>query len=109
MEESKGAPPYETTGAGEAGVAIGRLGRPGGECRSGLCRASPRGRMSTQLFARCAPHLRPDVPLCHAKDPRVPKTFREAPDDEHGVQFMDAAKREVFGLLEAEAFEMVDE
>ena len=54
-------------------------------------------------------HLRPDMPLCHAKDLRVPKTFREAWDGEHGVQFMDAAKREVFGLLEAGAFEIVDE
>ena len=35
---------------GRAGAAIGRLGRRGGECRSGLCRASPRGRMSTQVF-----------------------------------------------------------
>ena len=54
-------------------------------------------------------HLRPDMPLCHAKDLRVPKTFREARDSEHGAQFMDAAKREVFGLLEAGAFEIVDE
>ena len=54
-------------------------------------------------------HLRPDMPFCHAKDLRVPKTFREARDGEHGVQFMDAAKREVFGLLEAGAFEIVDE
>ena len=37
------------------------------------------------------------------------ETFREARDGEHGVQFMDAAKREVFGLLEAGAFETVDE
>ena len=35
--------------------------------------------------------------------------FREARDGEHGVQIMDAAKREVFGLLEAGAFEIVDE
>ena len=49
------------------------------------------------------------MPLCHAKDLRVSKTFREAQDGEHGVQFMDAAKREVFGLLEAGAFEVVDE
>ena len=54
-------------------------------------------------------HRRPDMPLCHAKDLRVPKTFREAQDGEHGVQFMDAAKREVFGLLEAGAFEIADE
>ena len=54
-------------------------------------------------------HLRPDMPLCLAKDLRVPKTLREARDGEHGVQFMDAAKREVFGLLEAGTFEIVDE
>ena len=54
-------------------------------------------------------HLRPDMPLCHAKDLRVPKTIREARDSEHGVLFMDAAKCEVFGLLEAGAFEIVDE
>ena len=54
-------------------------------------------------------YLRPDMPLCHAKDLRVPKTFRETRDGEHGVQFMDAAKREVFGLLKTGAFEIVDE
>ena len=54
-------------------------------------------------------HLRPDIPLWDARDLRVPKTFRGARDVEHGVQFMDAARREVFGLLEAGAFEIVDE
>ena len=49
-------------------------------------------------------HLRPDMPLCHAKDLRVPKTFREARDGEHGAQFMDAAKRKLLGLLESGAF-----
>ena len=39
----------------------------------------------------------------------MPKTFREGRDGEHGVQFMDAATREVFGLLEAAVFEIVDE
>ena len=52
-------------------------------------------------------HLRPDMFLRRAKDLRVPKTFREARDGEHGVQFMDAATREVCGLLEAGAFEII--
>ena len=93
---------------GRAEVAIGRLGRRGGEFRLALCRASPRGRMSMQLEMRPS-HLRPGMPLCHAKDLRVPKTFREARDGEHSVQFMDAAKREVFGMREAGAFEIVYE
>ena len=54
-------------------------------------------------------HLRPDMPLCHAKNLRVPKTFREARGGEHDAQCMDAAKREVFGLLEAGTFKIVDE
>ena len=55
-------------------------------------------------------HLRSDMPLFHAKDLRVRNTFREASDGKHGVQFMDAAKRELFALLEeAGAFGIVDE
>ncbi|CAB1111699.1 unnamed protein product [Ectocarpus sp. CCAP 1310/34] len=40
------------------------------------------------------PLLRPDMPRCHAKDLRVPQTFKEAKQSEHSEQFMDAAKRE---------------
>ncbi|CAB1113202.1 unnamed protein product [Ectocarpus sp. CCAP 1310/34] len=40
------------------------------------------------------PLLRPDMPRCHAKDLRVPQTFKEARQSEHSEQFMDAAKRE---------------
>ena len=95
---------------GNAGVAIGRLGRRDGECRKTLCRDSSRGRMSTQLYREMrTSHLRPDMPLCHAKGPRAPKTLREARVGGHGAQFMDAPKSEVFCLLEAGAFEIVDE
>ena len=94
---------------GRTGAAIGRLGRRGGECRSALCRLATREDINATLREMRPSHLRPDMPLCHAKDLCVPKTFREARDGEHGVEFMDAARREVFGLLEAGAFEIVDE
>ena len=55
------------------------------------------------------PHIRPDMPLCHARDVRVPKSYAEMKRGENIVQFLDAIKREVHGLIEAGAFEVVDE
>ena len=87
-----------------------RLGPSGRGVPLGLVsRLATREDIDSALREMRPSHLRPDMPLCHAKDLRVPKTFREARDGEHGAQFMDAAKREVFGLLEAGAFEIVDE
>ena len=55
-------------------------------------------------------HVGPQVRRAHLAKSCVDILPRgEARDGEHGVQFMDAAKREVFGLLEAGAFEIVDE
>ena len=48
------------------------------------------------------------MPLCHARDLRVPKTYAEMERGENSVQFLDAVKREVNGLIEAGAFEAVD-
>ena len=49
------------------------------------------------------------MPLCHERDPRVPKSYAEMKLGENSVQFLDAVKREVHGLIEARAFEVVDE
>ena len=95
---------------GRAGAAIGHLGRRGGECRSALCRALPHGRMSTQLFARCNPLT--CGPTCPSATPRTsahPRHPGRRVTAGHGVQFKDAAKREVLGLLEAGAFDIVEE
>ena len=50
------------------------------------------------------PLQRPDMPHCHAKDLRVPKSFQEATSGEYGEQFRDAVKREVHGLLASGVF-----
>ena len=110
MDESKGDPPYATTGVGESGGSYWSLGPSGRVVPLGLVsRLATREDIDAALREIRPSHLRPDMPLCHAKNLRVPKTFREARDGEHDVQFMDAAMREVFGLLESEAFEIVDE
>ena len=54
------------------------------------------------------PHIRPDMPLCHARDLRVPKSYAEMKRGENSVQFLDAVKGEIHGLIEAGAFEAVD-
>ena len=110
VEESKGVPPYDTTGGGGSGGNYWSLEPSGRGVPLGLVsRLATREDVDAALREMRPSHLRPDMPLCHAKDLRVPKTFREARDGEHGAQFMDAAKREVFGLLEAGTFEIVDE
>ena len=109
VQESKGAPPYDTTGGGESGGNYWSLGPSGrGVPLSLVSRLTTREDVDAAFREMRPSHLRPDMPLCHAKDLLVPKTFREAHDGEHGAQFMDAAKREVFGLLEAGTFEIVD-
>ena len=49
------------------------------------------------------------MPHSHARDLRVRKSYAEMKRDENSVQFLDAVKREVHGLIEAGAFEVVDE
>ena len=74
-----------------------------------MSRLATREDVDAALPEMCPSHLAPDMPLCHAKDLRVPKTFREARDGEHGAQLVDASKPEVLVLLDAGAFEIVDE
>ena len=110
LEESKGAPPYDTTGGGESGGGYWSLGPSGrGVPLILMSRLATRDDVDAALREMRPSHLRPDMPLCHAKDLHVPKPFREARDGDHGVQVMDAAKREVFGLLQAGTFEIFDE
>lgn len=109
VEESKNLPPEDATG--------------GSERSSGVCPAMPSGpRIGFSLLARLAtrndieaalkdmrpPHLKPDMPLCHASDLRAPKSYEEMMRGQYSKQFLDAMKREVFGLIEAGAFEVVN-
>ena len=89
------------------GWSVGRSGR--GVPLGLVARLAKRGDIDAALHEMRPPHLRPDMPLYHAKDLRVPKSFKGARDGEHGVQFMDGVMREVFGLLKAGAFEVVAE
>ena len=110
VEESKGAPPYDTTAGGGSGGIFWSLGPSGRGVPLGLVsRLATWEDVDAALHEMRPSHLRPDMPPYHAKDLRVPSTFRKARDGEHGAQFMDAAKREVFGLLEAGTFKIVDE
>ena len=103
VEKSKGARPYDTTGGGEIGGSYWSLGPSGRGVPLGLVsRLATREDVDGALREMLLSHLRHDMPLCHDKALRVPKTFREARDGEHGVHFMDAAKREVFCLLKQE-------
>lgn len=109
-EECKGEAPgdaYEGGDRGDSGWSIGPSGR--GIPFGLVARLATREDLESAMLEMEPPLLRPDMPRCHAKDLRVPKTYREARDGEHRVYFMDAAKQEVFGLLDAEAFKVVDE
>lgn len=105
--EESYSPKMDTGGEGrvESGWSVGpsQRGIPLGL----VTRLATRHDLDSALHEMEPPLLRPDMPRCHAKDLRVPQTYKEARDGEHGEQFMDAAKREVFGLLEAEAFKVV--
>lgn len=110
VEETKGDPPNVVDGGGDRGGNGWSLEPSGKGVPLGLvARMASREDIDSALHEMRPPHLRPDMPMCHAKDLRVPKSFSEARDGEHSEQFMDAAKREVFGLLEAGAFEVVGE
>lgn len=110
VEECKGDPPNITPGGGDCVASGWSLGNLGSVVPLGLvARLATREDIDAALHEMRPPHLGPDMPLCQAKDLRVPKSFKEVYDGEHSVQFMDAAKREVFGLLEAGALEVVAE
>lgn len=109
VEECKGDPSSIMHG-GNCVASGWSLGHSGSGVPLGLvARLASREDIDAALHEMRPPHLRPDMPLCHAKDLRVPKSFKEAYEGEHSVQFMDAAKREIFGLREAGAFEVVAE
>ena len=106
--ESKGKLPEADTGEGGRmgnGWSIGPSER--GVPLGLVARLATRDDFDSAMREMEPPLLRPDMPRCHAKDLRVPQTFKEAKQSEHSEQFMDAAKREVFGLLEADAFKIV--
>ena len=105
---SKGSPPEVDTGEkGRVGygwsVGPSERGVPLGL----VVRLATRDDLDSAISEMEPPLLRPDMPRCHAKDLRVPQTFKEAKESVHSTQFMDATKREVFGLLEADAFKVV--
>lgn len=103
--ERQGGPDMEES-AGE-GWSVAPVG--GGVPFSLVARLATREEIDTTLRDQRPPEQRPDMPLCHASDLRVPKTYAEAQRCDHSTQFMDAAKREIHGLLEAKTFEVVQE
>eukprot|EP00903_Cladosiphon_okamuranus_P007692 g7455.t1 len=109
FEESKSEQPDAFLGGGErvdnAGWSVGPSSR--GVPLGLVMRLASRQDIDAALDELEPPLLRPSMPRCHAKDLRVPKTFREAMQGPHAVEFADATKREVHGLLEAGAFEVV--
>ncbi|CAB1103934.1 unnamed protein product [Ectocarpus sp. CCAP 1310/34] len=72
-----------------------------------VVRFATRADLDSAISEMEPPLLWPDMPRCHAKDLRVPQTFKEARESVHSTQFMDETKREVFELLEADAFKVL--
>ena len=67
VEESKGAPPYDTTGVGGSGGDYWSLGPSGLGVPLGLVsRLATREDVDAALREMRPSHLRPDMPLCHA-------------------------------------------
>ena len=105
IEQSEGKPlelGNRGEGSAESGWYVGhsRRGVPLGL----VMRLATRYDLESTLQEMEPPLLRPEMPRCHAKDLRVPQTFKEAMQGEHREQFMEAGQREVFGLVEAGAF-----
>ena len=110
LEERKGAQPDDDPGGGEYGDRGWSSGSTGRRVSFGLlANLATREDIDSVLRETEPPHIRPDMPLCRARDLRVPKRYAKMKRGENSVQFMDAVKREVHGLTEAGAFEVVDE
>ena len=110
FEECKGAQSDVDPGGGEYGDGGCSSGFTGRRVSFGLlAHLATREDIDSALRDTEPPHIRPDMPLCHARDLRVPKTYAEMERGENSVQFLDAVKREVNGPIEAGAFEVVDE
>jgi len=110
LQECKGAQPDDDPGGGEYGDGGWSSGSTGRRVSFGLlAHLATREDIDSALRDTEPPHIRPDMPLCHARDLRVPKSYAEMKRGENSVQFLDAVKREVHGLIEAGAFEVVDE
>ena len=110
VEECKGEQPDDDPGGGEYGDGGWSSGSTGGCVSFGfLAHLATREDIDPALRDTEPPHIRPDMPLCHARDLRVPTSYAEMKRGENSVQFLDAVKPEVHGVIEAGAFEVVHE
>ena len=97
-------------GGGEYGDRSWSFGSTGRRVSFGLpAHIATREDIDSALRDTEPPHIRPDMPLCYARDLRVPKCYAEMKRGENSVQFLDAIKCEVHGLIEAGALKVVVE
>ena len=83
--------------------AGGRVGLP---CALATMFATREG-VDAALRDQRPPDRRPDLPHCYASDLRVPRSYKEAIESEHGELWEDSVAREFSGLLDAGTFEPV--
>lgn len=100
--ELGGEEPVEVGG----GWSVGPAGR--GVPLAMAVRFATRDDIESALRDEKPPLLRPDMPLRPVAELKIPKTYTEMLRNEHAGLFLDAMKREVFGLLEAKTFRVVE-
>lgn len=118
--------PVSASLAGNSGGIAGNAGQPVNTIFTGTTEATISGDSSPgiplAMVARLAqredinnairecrpPEARPELPLCYARDLRVPKTFREAMNSEYSNLWEDSMQREYFGLLDGGTFAPVE-
>lgn len=88
------------------GWSVGPAGR--GVPLAMAVRFATRDDIESALRDEKPPLVRPDMPLRPVNELDVPKSYTEMLRNEHSGLFRDAMKREVFGLLEAKTFRVVD-
>ena len=87
LEECKGAQPDDDPDGGVHGDGGWSSGSTGRRVSFGLlAHLATREDIDSALRDTELPHLRPDMPLCHARDLRVPKTYAEMERGENSVQ-----------------------
>ena len=78
LEDCKGAQPDDDPGGGEYGEGDCSSGFTGRRVSFGLLAPlATREDIDSALRDTEPPYIRPDMPLCHARDLRVPKSYAE--------------------------------
>lgn len=71
-------------------------------------RFATRDDIDTALIDQEPPLERPDMPLRPVNELVIPKTYAEMLRNDHAPLYLDAQQREVFGLLQAKTFKVVE-